>query len=97
MRKNCTSSGESLNEFTFRNGEKTWQTVLDQLTDKAIKDGFINEIKKESSLERKIRRIMKSTSLRYDLRIILKVSPEQNINLFYVPFINFSYDYFCRF
>ena len=70
MRKNSTSSDESLNDFASRNDGKTWQTVLDQLTNKAIKDGFINEIKKEPGLERKMKRIMESPSLRYDLKII---------------------------
>ena len=78
MLKNSTSSDESLNDFASRN-EKTWQTVLDQLTNKAIKDGFINEIKKEPCLERKMKIIMESASLRYDLKIILQAFPQQNI------------------
>ena len=76
MRKNSTSSDESLNDFASRNDGKTWQTVLDQLTNKAIKDGFINEIKKEPGLERKMKRIMESASLRYDLKIILQAFPQ---------------------
>ena len=63
MEKNIASD-KSLDGIGSGKDLRTWQTILDDLTNKAGKTGLLKEIQNEIGFEKKLRRAIESVAVR---------------------------------